>query len=78
MCRKIKATTVTRDTSGKPAFTESMIIEERSDLNITDSVIPKSRSDAIQNRIVLFRSPMRQRGAETTSRSCRSSEIASE
>jgi hypothetical protein len=44
MCRKIKATTVTRDTSGKPAFTESMIIEERSDLNITDSVIPKSRS----------------------------------
>jgi hypothetical protein len=40
----ISATTVTRDTSGTPAFTASMIIEERSDLNMIDSVIPKPRS----------------------------------
>jgi hypothetical protein len=34
MCRNISATTATRDTSGKPALTASMIIEGRSDLNI--------------------------------------------
>jgi len=42
--RTIKATTATRNTSGTPALTESMIIERRSDLNMTASVIPKSRS----------------------------------
>jgi hypothetical protein len=34
MCRNISATTVTRDTNGTPALTASMIIEERSDLNM--------------------------------------------
>jgi hypothetical protein len=43
MCRKINATTVMSDASGKPALTESMIIEGRSDLNMTDSVIPMPR-----------------------------------
>ena len=44
MCRKISATTATRDTSGTPALTASMTIEERSDLNMTSSVLPKLRS----------------------------------
>jgi hypothetical protein len=43
MCRKINATTVISDASGTPALTESMIIEGRSDLNMTDSVIPMPR-----------------------------------
>jgi hypothetical protein len=34
MCRNISATTVTRETNGTPALTASMIIEERSDLNM--------------------------------------------
>jgi hypothetical protein len=45
MCRKINATTVMSDASGRPALTESMIIEGRSDLNMTGRVIPKPRSD---------------------------------
>jgi hypothetical protein len=43
MCRNISATTATRDTSGRPALTASMIIEGRSDLNMTNSVKPKPR-----------------------------------
>jgi hypothetical protein len=39
----IKVTTATRDTSGTPALTESMIIEGRSDLGMADSVIPSPR-----------------------------------
>jgi hypothetical protein len=35
MCRSSSATTATRDASGTPALTASMIIEERSDLNMT-------------------------------------------
>jgi hypothetical protein len=39
----IKVTTATRDTSGTPALTASMIIEGRSDLGMADSVIPSPR-----------------------------------
>src|ERR1700677_1580090 len=44
MCRKINATTATRDTSGRPALTASMIIEGRSNLNMASRVIPTPRS----------------------------------
>jgi hypothetical protein len=44
MCRNISATTATRDTSGRPALTASMIIEGRSNLNMTNNVVPKARS----------------------------------
>jgi hypothetical protein len=43
MCRKINATTVISDASGTPALTESMIFEERSDLNMIGSVLPMHR-----------------------------------
>jgi hypothetical protein len=43
MCRKINATTVMSDASGRPALTQSMIIEGRSNLNTTDSVLPVHR-----------------------------------
>jgi len=42
--RTIKATTATRNTSGTPALTESMIIERWSDFNTTTSVILAPRS----------------------------------
>jgi hypothetical protein len=41
MCRTISATTATSDASGTPALTASRMIDGRSDLNMTDSVIPK-------------------------------------
>jgi hypothetical protein len=44
MCRNISATTATRDTSGRPALTASMIIEGRSNLNMTNNVVPKAHS----------------------------------
>jgi hypothetical protein len=43
MCRTISATTATSDTSGRPALTASMIVEGRSNLNMTNSVLPKPR-----------------------------------
>jgi hypothetical protein len=55
MCRKISATTATRDTSGRPALTVSMIIEGRPDLNMTNSVIPKQRSGKLTLKAIADR-----------------------
>jgi hypothetical protein len=55
MCRKIRATTATRDTSGRPALTASMIIEGRSDLNMTNSVKPKPRSGKLTLKAIADR-----------------------
>jgi hypothetical protein len=55
MCRKISATTATRDTSGRPALTASMIIEGRSNLNMTNSVIPAPRSGKLTLKAIADR-----------------------
>jgi hypothetical protein len=55
MCRNISATTATRDTSGSPALTASMIIEGRSDLNMTNSVIPMQRSGKLTLKAIADR-----------------------
>jgi hypothetical protein len=53
--RTIKVTTATRDTSGTPALTASMIIEGRSDLDMPDSVMPKQRSGKLTLKAVADR-----------------------
>jgi hypothetical protein len=53
--RTIKATTATRNTSGTPALTESMIIERRSDFNTTTSVIPKPRLGKLTLKAIVDR-----------------------
>jgi hypothetical protein len=53
MCRTISATTATSDTSGRPALTASMIVEGRSNLNMTNSVIPKAHSGKLTLKALL-------------------------
>ena len=55
MCRRISATTATRDTSGTPALTASMIVEGRSNLNMANSVIPKARSGKLTLKAIADR-----------------------
>src|ERR1700684_1117634 len=55
ICRTIKITTATRDTSGRPALTASMIIDGRSNLNMTNSVVPKARSGKLTLKAIADR-----------------------
>ena len=51
----MSATTATRDTSGRPALTASMIVEGRSNLNMANSVMPKAHSGKLTLKAIADR-----------------------